>query len=133
MRTFTFPAQSGTFALTENSGTIKANQFAIPYTGAYDMATDTHLEEHKLYLNINGDHYTSYEGNRICRYDSNANYAIYKFPDVDGEVTLATTADLAAAGAGLPSCSTADNGKFLRVVEGVAAWATIPAAETALF
>lgn len=132
VRTFTFPTKSGTFALTENNGTIKASQFAIPYTGLYDVAVDTHLEEHKLYLNINGDHYTSYEGNKICRYDSDAR-AVYKFPDVEGEVTLATTADLAAAGTGLPSCSTTDNGKFLRVVGGVAAWATIPAAETTLF
>ena len=30
---------------------------------------------------------------------------------------------------GVPSVTTADNGKFLRVVNGVAAWATVPVME----
>lgn len=33
----------------------------------------------------------------------------------------------------LPSSTTADNGKFLRVVDGVAAWSTVPNAEEATF
>lgn len=33
----------------------------------------------------------------------------------------------------VPSCSTSDNGKFLRVVNGSAAWATISNAEEAIF
>ena len=34
---------------------------------------------------------------------------------------------------GTPACSTLDNGKFLRVVNGVAAWATVDNAEEARF
>lgn len=34
---------------------------------------------------------------------------------------------------GVPSCSSSDDGKFLRVVDGVAAWADIPNAEEARF
>lgn len=33
----------------------------------------------------------------------------------------------------VPACSTSDNGKFLRVVSGVAAWATVPSAEDNTF
>ena len=29
----------------------------------------------------------------------------------------------------LPSCSTSNNGQFLRVVNGVATWTTVPSAE----
>jgi hypothetical protein len=34
---------------------------------------------------------------------------------------------------GVPDCTTSDNGKFLRVVNGVAAWSTVPNAEEASF
>lgn len=34
---------------------------------------------------------------------------------------------------GVPSCTTSDNGKFLRVVNGVAAWSAIASAENASF
>lgn len=37
------------------------------------------------------------------------------------------------ANGGVPSCTTSDNGKFLRVVNGVAAWSTVPNAEEASF
>jgi hypothetical protein len=37
------------------------------------------------------------------------------------------------ANGGVPSCTTSDNGKFLRVVNGVAAWSTVPNAEGASF
>ena len=33
----------------------------------------------------------------------------------------------------VPSCTTSNNGQFLRVVNGVAAWSTIPSAEEASF
>ena len=33
----------------------------------------------------------------------------------------------------IPSCTTSDNGKFLRVVNGVAKWATVPNAEGVSF
>lgn len=33
----------------------------------------------------------------------------------------------------IPSCTAADNGKFLRVVGGVAIWATVPSAEGVSF
>lgn len=34
---------------------------------------------------------------------------------------------------GVPSCSTSNNGQFLRVVSGVATWSTVPSAEEATF
>ena len=34
---------------------------------------------------------------------------------------------------GVPACTTSNNGQFLRVVNGVAAWSTIPNAEEATF
>lgn len=34
---------------------------------------------------------------------------------------------------GIPTCTTADNGKFLRVVNGSPAWVTVPNAEEATF
>lgn len=33
----------------------------------------------------------------------------------------------------VPECASADNGKFLRVVDGSAAWSTVPIAEEATF
>lgn len=44
--------------------------------------------------------------------------AIYLTPDDDGSV---------------PTCTSSDNGKFLRVVDGVAAWATVESAEGVSF
>ena len=40
---------------------------------------------------------------------------------------------VSVANGGVPSSTADDNGKFLRVVEGVAAWATVPSAEGASF
>lgn len=40
---------------------------------------------------------------------------------------------LPVANGGVPSCTTSDNGKFLRVVNGVAAWSAIASAENASF
>lgn len=37
------------------------------------------------------------------------------------------------ASGGVPTCTTDDNGKFLRVVEGIAAWVTVDSAETTSF
>ena len=34
---------------------------------------------------------------------------------------------------GIPACTTADNGKFLRVIDGVAAWSTVDNAEGVSF
>ncbi len=33
----------------------------------------------------------------------------------------------------IPACSTQDNGKFLRVINGIPTWATVPNAEEASF
>ena len=51
----------------------------------------------------------------------------YRFPTHSGTFALKETIKE------VPTCSTSDNDKFLRVVGGVAAWATVPSAETALF
>ena len=40
---------------------------------------------------------------------------------------------LPVANGGVPSCTTSDNGKFLRVVNGVATWSTVASAENASF
>lgn len=44
-----------------------------------------------------------------------------------------TKADKETLDARIPAASASDNGKFLRVVNGVAAWTTIPNAEEASF
>ena len=53
------------------------------------------------------------------------------------EVTRPVASDLSGtvpvANGGVPSCTTNDNGKFLRVVDGVATWATIQNAEDVSF
>lgn len=40
---------------------------------------------------------------------------------------------LPAANGGVPSCAASDNGKFLRVVNGIATWSTVPSAESTKF
>lgn len=51
-----------------------------------------------------------------------------------GETSVSVQIENALANVnGVPSSTTNDNGKFLRVVNGAAAWATIPNAEEASF
>ena len=53
----------------------------------------------------------------------------------DGALWVDTDEDIEgdAVGGGVPPATTDDNGKFLRVVDGSPAWATIPYAEEATF
>lgn len=54
--------------------------------------------------------------------------------DANGNVisdTYATKTELSDSA--VPSCSTSNNGQFLRVVNGVAAWSTVPNAEEGEF
>lgn len=90
----------------------------------------------KLSLSVSGM-YTDIQG-RICQYmydgikyiptgGLGATTYTYSFPTHSGTFALKETINE------VPTCSTSDNDKFLRVVGGVAAWATVPSAEDNAF
>lgn len=51
----------------------------------------------------------------------------------DGSRLSAVLSNEGSSGSALPSVTEEDNGKFLRVVDGVATWQTVPSAEGASF
>lgn len=57
----------------------------------------------------------------------------YWIVDMDRPNALDIYGTVPVANGGVPSCTTADNGKFLRVVDGVPTWVTIESAEGVSF
>lgn len=101
-----------------------------------DISDSTHSEYLSLYVsgmqtNIQGQacQYMYYGINYAPTggFSGNATTYSYTFPTHSGTFALKETINE------VPTCSTSDNDKFLRVVSGVAAWATVPSAEDNAF
>lgn len=120
----------GTVTLGDETLTL-TSEFFVSSTGCYYLAEPALVVVQDNEITVDGISATApstgiYFMNTDGMYVTNLTYSSVKTIDDDCiSDNIARVEDIPE----IPACSTADNGKFLRVVDGVATWVTVPSAE----